>query len=403
MSNGKLATLQLAKGRDKPVRNHHPWIFSGAIHNISHPAPGAGEIVDIHGFDGKWLARGMYSPVSQIRARILTWSNQEEISPDFWKDRLSKAIAARNRFIDQEKTNAYRLIFAESDGLPGIIADKYGDFLVVQFLAAGVDLRKSDLSAMLLSLSGSRGILEKSDSRARELEGLSSPTLIPDGSPAPEELTIKENGFKFIVDIRGGQKTGFYLDQRDNRQTVADQAVAAGKDILNVFAYTGGFAVYTAASGARSIVNVDESAASLVLAQRNIKLNKLDSVPNEYLIGDAFKVLRQHRDNDRRFDLVILDPPKFAQSKSQVNAACRGYKDLNWLALRLLNPEGILATFSCSGLVSEDLFQKVVFAAAEDAGRSVQIIKRLGQPPDHPVLLSFPESSYLKGFLCRVL
>jgi 23S rRNA (cytosine1962-C5)-methyltransferase len=258
------------------------------------------------------------------------------------------------------------------------------------------------LTEQLVALLGPAGVLERSDVDVRGKEGLKQLVEMRHGQPPPPELTIHENGHAFLVDVWRGHKTGFYLDQRDNRATASRPIYLEGREVLNVFAYSGAFGVYAAAAGAARVTQVDSSAAALEMAERNMALNGLARPDDELIAGDAFEVLRYYREEGRQFDAVVLDPPKFATSQGQVDRACRGYKDLNWLALRLLRPGGLLVTFSCSGLVSADLFQKVVFGAALDAGRDVQILHYLGQSADHPVLLAFPESAYLKGLLCRV-
>jgi 23S rRNA (cytosine1962-C5)-methyltransferase len=305
-------------------------------------------------------------------------------------------------------TTAFRLVNAEADGLPGLIVDRYNDFLVIQCQTLGIDRRREALTELLVEALSPAGILERSDVDARGKEGLPPVIETRYGEIPPPELTIRENGFSFLVDVHHGHKTGFYLDQRDNRAAIGPQQgllprLLAGRDVLNVFAYTGAFGVYAASAGARQITHVDSSVPALETAERNVQLNGFERHDDEYIAGDAFEVLRYFREEGRQFDAVVLDPPKFAHSQGQIDRAARGYKDLNWLALRLLRPNGVLATFSCSGLVSADLFQKIVFGAAVDAGRDVQIMRRLGQAADHPVLLSFPESAYLKGLLCRVL
>jgi 23S rRNA (cytosine1962-C5)-methyltransferase len=264
-----------------------------------------------------------------------------------------------------------------------------------------MEVRKAQIIELLTELlPDAAGIYERSDVDVREKEGLSPSVGLLHGEAPPAELQVRENGLQFAVDLALGHKTGFYLDQRDNRLTL--QSYAAGKQFLNCFAYTGAFAVYAARGGAAEIVNVESSAESLELAQRNMTLNNLGHHPVEYLQADVFKQLRRYRDAGREFDLIVLDPPKFAHSQAGVKRAARGYKDINWLAMRLLRPGGVLFTFSCSGAVSADLFQKILFGAALDSGREVQIIGRMAQGSDHPVLLTFPESAYLKGAICRV-
>jgi 23S rRNA (cytosine1962-C5)-methyltransferase len=396
------ATLRLKGGREKPVQNRHPWIFSGAIEAISGGSPQPGNIVDVCDSRNRWLARGYYNPNSQINVRILTWEQSEAIDSSFWSRRIELAISHRNSLGFEPKTNAYRLINAESDGLPGLVVDRYGDFLVVQFLTAGVDVRRELLADLLVEKVKPIGIVERSDVQVRRREGLQLISRLLYGEKQPEDYAIVENGMHFEVDLSAGQKTGFYLDQRDNREAVCHKRFVDNKDVLNVFSYTGGFSVYAANNGASSVLNVDISYEALERAERNMELNGFQRPEDEYLAGNAFEILRHYRDSGKLFDMVILDPPKFARRRKEINGACRGYKDLNWLAFRLLRPGGLLATFSCSGLVSADLFQKVVFGAAVDANRDVQIIKQLGHPADHPVLITFPESAYLKGLLCRV-
>jgi 23S rRNA (cytosine1962-C5)-methyltransferase len=273
----------------------------------------------------------------------------------------------------------------------------------MQCLTLGIDRRKETITRLLVELLQPAGILERSDVDVRGKEGLRPLVELRHGATPPPEIAIRENGLHFLVDVHHGHKTGFYLDQRDNRAAVGQPAFMAGRDVLNVFAYSGAFGVYATAADARSVTQVDSSAPALELAERHMALNGLARPDDEYIAGDAFEVLRYFRETGRQFDAVILDPPKFAHTQGQIDRAARGYKDLNWLALRLLRPEGVLATFSCSGLISADLFQKIVFGAAVDAGRDVQIVRHLGQAADHPVLLSFPESAYLKGLLCRVV
>jgi 23S rRNA (cytosine1962-C5)-methyltransferase len=395
------AILTLKKGRQKPVLNRHPWIFSGAVQSVQ-GSPAPGDIVDIADRGQNFLARAYYNPQSQIQARILTWDPAEAIDDAFWRRRLEQARNGRFSLNLQPQTNAFRLVNAEADGLPGLIVDQYGDYLVLQCLTLGIDRRKDQLIALLADLFQPQGIIERSDVDVRHKEGLTASSGLVWGQAPPADYTIRENGLTFAVDLLQGHKTGFYLDQRDNRALVGQPHVVAGQTVLNLFAYTGGFAVYAAAQQAGRIINVDSSAEALAQAESNIALNGWRRPQDEYLAGDAFEVLRYYRDEGEQFNVIVLDPPKFAHSRRDIDNACRGYKDLNWLALRLLRPGGWLATFSCSGLISADLFQKVLFGAAVDAGRHTQIIRRLTQAEDHPVALTFPESAYLKGFLCRV-
>ncbi|MGE5602783.1 MAG: class I SAM-dependent rRNA methyltransferase, partial [Nitrososphaerales archaeon] len=359
----------------------------------------------------EWLARGYYNPKSQIVVRILTRDRAEAIDGDFWASRLRAAAALRAALglYQAERTGeagrtpettGCRLAFAESDQLPGLIVDRYGDWLSVQFLSLGVDVRRKLLTDLLMELFKPAGIVDRSDPIARRQEGLRTDPGLVAGREPPPDLTITEDGLRFPVDLLGGQKTGFYLDQRENRRIVA--GFAGGKRVLNAFSFTGAFAVHALARGAAHVTNVDTSLEALEGAEEALRLNGFDpDAQAEAIQGDVFQVLRGFRDEERQFDLVILDPPKFARSKAELDGALRGYKDINLLAMRLLAPGGILATFSCSGLVTPDLFQKVVFGASIDAGRTMQVIGRLTQAPDHPLLLTFPEGEYLKGLLAR--
>ncbi len=393
----RMGRVVLRAGREKPVLRRHPWVFSGAVARIEGPAQD-GDLVRVADSRGRDLATGYLNRRSQIVVRLLTWETGEQVDAAFWSRRLQRAIAGRQRLAADPATDAYRLVHAEADGLPGLIVDRYGDWLVVQCLTLGMARRRAEIVSLLAGLLRPRGIYGRDDAEVRRKEGLPLEKGLLWGEEPPGRVEVREQGCRFLVDIRRGHKTGFYLDQRENRQRVA--ACCAGAEVLNAFAYTGGFGVYAGRAGARSVVNVDTSAGALALAAENVALNGCP--PQEMVVGDLFRLLRTWRDRGRAFDLVILDPPKFAASQAQVRDASRGYKDANLLAMRLLRPGGLLATFSCSGLVSADLFQKIVFGASLDAGREVQIIGRLSQGADHPVLLTFPESAYLKGLLCRV-
>ncbi len=382
------------------MRQRHPWIFSGAL-GQTHGELVPGGLADVFDADGAWLARGYVNPRSQIVVRVLTWEREEWPDAAFWRRRLSHAAAARADLAADPTTTAYRLAYAESDGLPGLIVDRYGDWLAVQFLTAGVEAQRDLLTSLLAELFAPAGIVERSDVSVRRQEGLPPRSGLLWGRPPPPDLEIVEHGHRFPADLLAGQKTGFYLDQRENRRIVAGHA--RGRRVLNAFSFTGAFGVYALAGGAIHVTNVDSSREALIGAEAALRLNGFDpDAQAEAIVGDVFQVLRAFRDEGRQFDLVILDPPKFARSRADLDPALRGYKDINLLGLKLLAPAGLLATFSCSGLVTPDLFQKVVFGASVDAGRDAQIIARLGQGSDHPIRLSFPESEYLKGLLCRV-
>ncbi len=402
------AVAVIHDNRLRAIRRRHPWVFSGAIMRLDgDPAPG--DLVTVTDGTGEFLARGYWNPHSDIRIRLVTWREDESLDEAFWRDRLSRAIAGRhveNRIHELGTANAYRLVNAESDGIPGLVVDRYGDWLVVQALTLGIAERKDMLADLLVELLSPAGIYERSDVDVRQKEGLAPETGVLRGEAPPELIEIDENGRRFLVDVRQGHKTGFYLDQRENRAIIGDwfrsDERASQRTVLNAFAYTGGFAVYALGSLVKRVINVDSSAEALALARRNVALNGYRTDDDDFVEGDVFQVLRYYRDAGQQFDMIILDPPKFAQSPRQVENAARGYKDINLMAFRLLRPGGLLATFSCSGAVTADLFQKIVFSAVLDAGREAQIIRWLAQAPDHPVALTFPEGGYLKGLLCRV-
>lgn len=392
----------LKAGREKPIRQGHPWIFSGAIAQLPSKVAN-GDLVDVYGADGTWLARGYLNRTSQIQVRILSWQAAEPIDQAFWQRRLAQAIAGRAALAATDATTVYRLVHGESDFLPGLIVDRYGDYLVMQVGTLGIERHKALLATLLQQLTGCRGIIERSDIGARRQEGMAPTEGLLLGQAPVGPVHVREQGFTFEVDLHQGQKGGFYADQRNNRQLVA--RLCQDKRVLNAFSYTGAFAVYALAAGASHVTNIDSSVEALTLAETNLRLNGFDpDQQSENIAGDVFQVLRDWRDERvDPFDLIILDPPKFAQVQANLDRALRGYKDINLLALGLLKPGGTLATFSCSGLVSLDLFQKVVFGAAVDANRQVQIGAWLHQAEDHPVAITFPEGEYLKGLLCRVL
>ncbi|MGB2964297.1 MAG: class I SAM-dependent rRNA methyltransferase [Anaerolineales bacterium] len=389
--------MYLKKGREKPVQHRHPWIFSGAVKQVvGNPDPG--ETVQILDADGSFLARASYSPTSQIRARMWSWNPEENISPDFFRSRIKRSLAYRKQI--GFNFQMMRLIYAESDGLPGLITDQYGDTLVVQFLSAGSEYWKEVILEILADLTGAKTIYERSDAQVRVLEGLpqQSGTIF---GPDPEPLLkLKDSGFESWVDIRNGHKTGYYLDQRENRSIVG--GMCGGKSVLDCFCYSGGFSIQALKNQAGSVTMVDESRDALQLSEKNISLNKLDRENIETIQGDVFEVLRKFRDQAKKFDVIILDPPKFAPTAAYADKAARGYKDINLLAFKLLNPGGTLATFSCSGGISQDFFLRVLSGAARDAEVNARIQVSMRQSPDHSVNLSFPEGSYLKGFIIRV-
>ncbi|NJL94531.1 MAG: class I SAM-dependent rRNA methyltransferase [Anaerolineae bacterium] len=385
----------LHHSRLKTVSRRHPWIFSRAIRRFS-DTPHSGDVVTLVDEQERFLARGLWSTQSEIRLRVLTWDD-EPIDETFWRGRIQQALDLRGPVPPGQ---ARRLINAENDYLPGLVVDQYGEWLVLQALTAGMEAHKDMLSAILGDMLRPRGIYERSDVDIRRREGLKDATGVLWGEAPPPLVEIQENGLRFWVDLLHGHKTGFYLDQRENRALLG-RMVRPGARVLNAFAYSGGFGIYAYAAGAQEVISVDASQSALELAERNLALNGVEDAP--LLVGDVFTLLRDLRDDGERFDVIVLDPPKFAKSKTQVESALRGYKDINLTALSLIKPGGLLLTFSCSGLVSTDLFRKVVFGALEDSGREAQVLRELGAPEDHPVALTFPEGAYLKGLLCRVL
>ncbi|MCC6474257.1 MAG: class I SAM-dependent rRNA methyltransferase [Burkholderiales bacterium] len=387
--------MRLKPGRERSLQRWHPWVFSGAVQSTGgEPAPG--ETLRVEAADGRFLAWADFSPASQIRARVQSFCEDEFPDEAFLQGRIAAALD-RRRGIAQG--TALRLVHAESDALPGLIADRYGDTIVVQILSAGAERRRGEIVRALGELSGARAIFERSDAETRSLEGLPLRVgpLLGDAPGGPVE--ILEHGLRYRVDVAAGQKTGFYLDQRDSRARIRD--LAAGCEVLDCFAHTGGFALAAVSGGARSVLAVESSAPALALARQNAALNGVDTGALEWLEGDVFEMLRRLRQAGRSFDLVVLDPPKFAPTAQKAAAAARGYKDINLNALKLLRRGGLLATFSCSGGVCADLFQKIVAGAAADAGVAANIEARLQAPADHPVRLAFPEGEYLKGLLLR--
>ena len=386
--------LFLKKGREAPVLRGHPWIFSGAIDRFEGDKETAG-IADVFDARQRWIARGLSSLKSQIRVRILTWE-EEPIDQHFFTRRLSQALTLRQKHLSST-TNAYRLVNGEGDFLPGLIVDCYGNFLVCQVFTAGMDSLKRLITESLAGLMPAKGIYERSEGRVRDEDGLEPSIGALAGEAPPELIPIEENGFKFVVDVRHGQKTGFFLDQRDNRVLLS--MFTGGQTVLNCFSYSGAFAVYALSGGASAVTSLDSSRPALELAERHLELNGFGS-RGELLKADAFTYLKECT---TKFDVVILDPPSLAHKRNDVSAATGGYKFLNLHALKRLKPGGCLFTFSCSQHISVDLFQKVVFGAAVDAGRKVSVLKRLGQPIDHPMSLHHPEGEYLKGFILKVL
>ena len=393
-----MAELALKPGRERSIIRRHPWIFSGAVARVVGD-PILGETVDVVSSTREFLARAAYSPNSNIIGRIWTYKENENVDPILLHERIVKAIDSRLKTMDLFQTNAMRLVHGESDGLPGLILDQYGDTYVVQFLSAGSEYWKEEIVDIIKSETNAKVLYERSDVDVRELEGLPSISGLIFGQLLEDRLSITENGVKYIIDIINGHKTGFYLDQRDNRFLA--KMLAGDLEVLDCFSYTGGFAINALFGNAKSVTMVDSSYLGLNTARDNILLNNLHMDKVTFIEQDVFKYLRTLRDNGTSFDLVILDPPKFAPTTAQVERAVRGYKDINLLALKILRPGGLLMTFSCSGGVSEELFQKVLAGAALDAEVDSVILRRLHQAADHPVSLNFPEGAYLKGFLIQ--
>lgn len=393
-----IARIVLKPEKEKSLLRRHPWIFSGAIASI-HGAPKDGSTVQVLAADGQFLAHAAYNSQSKISARVWSWQAAEIIDATFFERKIVSAIAARHALNLSCDNTGVRLIHAESDGLPGLIVDQYGDVLVLQLGSAGADFWRDTIADVLQKLCAPSCIYERSDSDGRELEGLPPVTGVLRGE-LPAEMSIIENGLRFGVDIAAGQKTGFYLDQRDNRALTGQ--FTQDKEVLNCFCYTGGFSLYALRGGAKSVLSIDASEEALAMAQRNAEANHLDAGKAEWQCADVFAALRKLRDQNRKFDVIILDPPKFAPTAAFAEKAARGYKDINLLGFKLLRPGGLLFTYSCSGGISDDLFQKIIAGAALDAGVDAQIVKKLHASADHPVRMSFPEGAYLKGLLVQL-
>ena len=427
-------TVTLKPSKEKSLLRRHPWVYANAIERVD-GKPASGATVVVRASDGRFLARAAYSPHSQIRLRVWSFDEAEPIDHAFFKRRVQRAMAHRRAFV--RDTCAVRLVFGEADGLPGLIVDYYladapgelarpegirqsgpGDApngnlpepgdeiaargqLVCQFMAAGVEAWKEAIVAALVGATGCPNVYERSDVSIREKEGLEQTTGVLAGAAPPQQLIARENGVRYHIDVRSGHKTGFYVDQRENRALV--QAHAADRDVLNCFCYTGGFSLAALKGGARRVVSIDSSGEALALARANVEANGFEAARAEWLDADAFRTLRRLTDEGERYDLVVLDPPKFAPAREHVDRAARAYKDINLSGFRLLRPGGLLFTYSCSGAIDADLFQKIVAGAAADARVDARILKRLGAGVDHPTLASFPEGEYLKGLLLQIV
>lgn len=404
MASAASSSIILEKGREKSLLRRHPWVFSRAIKSVQ-GKPEQGETVNVVDAHGNWLAYAAYSPQSQIRARVWSFNKEQAINLAFFIERLQQAQTLRDPMIQKQGLNSYRLFAAESDRVPGIIIDRYADILVLQLLSAGAEYNKALLIEALEKLYPECRIYERSDVSVRKKEGLKQQKGPIKGEFSEDVnstiVELEENhGVHILIDVAKGHKTGYYLDQKTNRAIAG--SYCKDKSVLNCFSYTGGFGVYALKSGAKSITNVDVSARALAMAKRNCELNQLDLNKAEFIEQDVFKLLREYKEQGKRFDTIILDPPKFAENKNQLKGACRGYKDINMLAFSLLNKGGTLLTFSCSGLMDSALFQKIVADAALDAKRDACIVERLSQSDDHPIALEFPEGFYLKGLVVKV-
>ncbi len=400
MSPDTTPSLLLAPERERSLLRRHPWVFSGAVRELRGQAE-RGQTVQVCAADGRFLAWAAYNPGSRIAARVWSFEQAERIDDAFFARRVQAALQARRALLAPADAEACRLIHAESDGLPGLVVDRFGAQLALQATSAGAACQREPIVRALCEATGLDRVYERSEGEALQLEGLSPRQGVLHGGEPDAELVIEERGVRYVLDLRGGHKTGFYLDQRDNRSLA--RSLAPGRDVLDCFCYSGGFALSAALGGARSVQAVDSSEHALALGRRNARLNALPDPAIDFVRADVFAWLRTARDARRSYDLIVLDPPKLAPTARLAERAARAYKDLNLLAFKLLRPGGLLLTFSCSGGVSRELFQKIVAGAALDARAEAAFVRQLGAGPDHPVALAFPEGEYLKGLLCRVV
>lgn len=395
-----MVEIKLKKGKEKAVYQHHPWVFSGALDQVK-GKPQDGDVVRVVDTTGEFLAYGYYNGQSRVAVRLIAWDEKVTIDTDWYEHKIRTAIAGRAHLLTSEETTTCRLVFSEADFLPGLIVDKYGDFLSLQILSSGIEKARDIIIAVLVKLLQPKGIFDRSDATARSHEGIMAENGLLWGENPPEFIEVKENGIKYHINIAEGQKSGFYCDQRDNRKILA--GYTKGKTVLDCFSYSGGFSLNALAQGAAEVTSVDSSALAIETLKQNITLNKFDAGKHTAIQSDVNKQLRQFNDEGKKFDVVVLDPPKYAPSRSALDRAARAYKDLNRRGLMLLESGGLLATFSCSGAVDIDTFKQIIAWAALDAGKEVQVIYQFCQPEDHPVRLSFPEGEYLKGLLVRVV
>ncbi|SOD19805.1 class I SAM-dependent rRNA methyltransferase [Pedobacter xixiisoli] len=395
-----MVEIKLKKGKEKAVHQRHPWVFSGALDKVK-GKPENGDVVRLVDASGDFLAYGYYNDQSRVAVRLIEWNEETTIDEAWYEQKIKTAIAGRAHLLADEETTACRLVFSEADFLPGLIVDRYADFLSLQILSSGIEKAKDIIIAVLVKLLQPKGIFDRSDATARTHEGITAENGLLWGETPAEFIEVKENGILYNINIAEGQKSGFYCDQRDNRKILA--SYTKGKSVLDCFSYSGGFSLNAYAQGAAEVTSVDSSALAIETLKQNIDLNKFDAGKHTAIQSDVNKQLRQFNDEGKKFDVVVLDPPKYAPSRSVLDRAARAYKDLNRRGLLLLESGGLLATFSCSGAVDIDTFKQIIAWAALDAGKEVQIIKQFCQPEDHPVRLSFPEGEYLKGLLVRVV
>jgi 23S rRNA (cytosine1962-C5)-methyltransferase len=391
--------ILLKKGKEKAAVLHHPWIFSGAIDKIK-GNPENGEVVAVRAADKEFLAYAYFHDQSRVALRLLEWDENVVIDKNWYTQKIKTAIASRRHLLNED-TNTCRLVFSEADFLPGLIVDQYADFLSLQILSAGIESVKEDIIDILKQELQPTGIFDKSDAGARKHENLEPAQGLLWGENPPEFIEVRENGVRYHINIADGQKSGFYCDQRDNRSILA--AYTTGKTVLDCFCYSGGFSLNSLKAGATQVTSVDSSALAIETLAHNVALNELPAGRQISIQSDVNKQLRLFKEEGKKFDVIVLDPPKYAPSRSALDRAARAYKDLNRLGMLLLESGGILATFSCSGAVDMETFKQIIAWAALDAGKEVQIIKQFNQPEDHPVRISFPEGEYLKGLLLRVL
>ena len=402
-----LATAQVIvrDGKQRSLERRHPWLYAGAVEQVI-GEPVSGATVALVDAQGGFLAWAAWSPQSTIRARVWSFDIEDQIDPSWFAARVARAVERRGHLAS--RTNAMRLVFGEADSLPGFVVDRYGVQLVIQCLAAGVAAHRDTLVNALVAATGCVDVYERSDVAVRAREGLESITGVLGGLTPSAPIEVEEDGIRYGVDIVSGHKTGFYIDQRDNRRAVREEIerLCAHRsdepvEMLNTFSYTGGFALAALAGGASTALNIDSSAEALAMAELNAKRNGFG--PDQLLVeqSDVFGWLTQAAQAQRRFDLIVLDPPKFAPSAAHVDRAARAYKEINRKALGLLRPGGALFTFSCSGAIDVDLFQKIVAGAVIDANIDVSLIRRLGAGDDHPMAMTHPEGEYLKGLLLR--